>query len=72
MNFFVEGIKPEWEDEQNKGGKIFTLEYTISNEGDIGRFMETVKKSWTEMILSLLGEILPQSEYVNFINNYLD
>ena len=30
MNLFVKGIKPEWEDKKNKGGKVLILEYIIN------------------------------------------
>ena len=32
MNLFVKGIRPEWEDEKNKKGKIFVLEYEIKKK----------------------------------------
>ena len=65
MNLFQSGIRPEWEDEQNKKGKVLTLEYLVST--DLDKFMETVEKTWTSLMLSLIGENLFYSQYINGI-----
>ena len=65
MNLFQSGIRPEWEDEKNKKGKVLTLEYLVST--DLDKFMETVEKTWTSLMLSLIGENLFYSQYINGI-----
>ena len=40
MNLFVKGIKPEWEDNKNKGGKVLILEYIINE--DLDQFLKLV------------------------------
>ena len=65
MNLFQSGIRPEWEDEKNKRGKVLTLEYLVST--DLDKFMETVEKTWTSLMLSLIGENLFYSQYINGI-----
>ena len=67
MNLFVKDVRPEWEDERNKNGKIFTLEYVIENKVEIDVFMQMVQKEWVKLMLSLIGENLFQSEYINGI-----
>ena len=65
MNLFQSGIRPEWEDEKNKKGKVLTLEYLVSS--DLDKFMDTVQKTWTTLMLSLIGENLFYSQYINGI-----
>ena len=67
MNLFAKNVRPEWEDEENKNGKIFTLEYVIENKEDIEVFMQNVQKAWMKLMLSLIGENLFQCEYINGI-----
>ena len=63
MNLFEKGIKPEWEDKHNKGGKVLILEYLIDK--DLDQFLNVVKQSWLELICYLIGETIPHSEYIN-------
>ncbi len=63
MNLFIKGIKPEWEDKKNKGGKVLILEYIISQELD--QFLVLVSESWTKLMCYLIGETLPHSENIN-------
>ena len=63
MNLFVKGIKPEWEDKKNKGGKVLILEYVINE--DLAQFLKIVSESWTKLLCYLIGETLPHSEYIN-------
>ena len=63
MNLFEKGIKPEWEDEKNKNGKIFTLEYIINS--DLEKFLTVVKENWTKLLCLIIGESLPCSKYIN-------
>ena len=63
MNLFVKGIKPEWEDKKNKGGKVLILEYIINE--DLAQFLKIVSESWTKLLCYLIGETLPHSEYIN-------
>ena len=65
MNLFEKGIRPEWEDEKNKKGKIFSLEYDIKQ--DLQGFLNEVNKSWVKLISLLIGEQLPASQYINGI-----
>lgn len=67
MNLFVKNIKPEWEDKNNKGGYIFTLEYVIDKKNEIDDFMKMVQKAWNKLLLSLIGETLLEGEYINGI-----
>ena len=43
MNIFKEGIKPMWEDEQNKGGKYFQLDYWTARRSNQSILKETVR-----------------------------
>ena len=63
MNLFIKGIKPEWEDKKNKGGKVLILEYVINQE--LTQFLNLVSESWTKLLCYLIGETLPHSEYIN-------
>ena len=65
MNLFVKGIKPEWEDKKNKGGKVLILEYVISHE--LAEFLKLVSESWTKLLCYLIGDTLPHSEHINGI-----
>jgi hypothetical protein len=65
LNFFEKGIKPEWEDPKNKGGTIFLMEYTLFHAEDYEDFFKSAQKSWTTMILSVLGEVALLSKYVS-------
>lgn len=64
MSFFQEGIRPEWEDEQNKGGKILSMDYSVDIDG-FKAFIEVATKAWDKMMLGLLGENLFGAEYVH-------
>ena len=63
MNLFEKGIKPEWEDNKNKGGNVLILEYIINEE--LEQFLNIVNKSWIKLMCYLIGETLPHSEFVN-------
>ena len=63
MNLFAKGIKPEWEDEKNKNGKVFILEYEIKSNLDI--FLSVVNDSWIKLLCYLIGEQLPYSDKIN-------
>ena len=63
MSLFTEGINPEWEDEHNKKGKIFTLDYIIDK--DIEDFLIRVKEVWTHLLLSIIGERYEIAPYVS-------
>ena len=63
MNLFEKGIRPEWEDEKNKNGKIFTLEYIINS--DLEKFLTVVKENWTKLLCLIIGESLPCSNFIN-------
>lgn len=63
MNLFVKNIKPEWEEEKNKGGKIFVLEYFVAS--DLEKFLELIKEAWTKLLCLLIGETIPNSLKIN-------
>ena len=65
MNIFEKGIKPEWEDEKNKKGKILTLEYII-DEG-LDKFYSKADELWIKLICLLIGETIPYSDNINGI-----
>ena len=65
MNLFVKGIKPQWEDVNNKGGKIFILEYEVKNDLEI--FLSLVNDTWIKLICNLIGEQMPYTNKINGI-----
>ena len=65
MNLFVKGIKPEWEDTNNAGGKVLILEYEVKKELD--KFLTLVNDSWIKLLVYLIGEQIPSSNYINGI-----
>lgn len=69
MNIFVKGIKPAWEDQQNKGGKYLQLEYKI--ERDLDKFFSVVSDSWLKLVLNSMGENAPGAENVSNTKIYI-
>ena len=65
MNIFKKGIKPEWEDENNKKGNILTLSYLIDK--DLETFLTKINELWIKLILLLIGETIPFSDNINGI-----
>ena len=65
MNVFAKGIKPEWEDEKNKKGNIFILGYDPKKEFD--KFLYSVTNTWIKLIIYLIGEQLPHTNFINGI-----
>lgn len=62
---FSKGIRPEWEDPQNAYGKIFTMEYLVQvSSENPENFLNELKKGWTKLVLSILGEVFEHSEFV--------
>ncbi|ODV66400.1 eukaryotic translation initiation factor 4E [Hyphopichia burtonii NRRL Y-1933] len=56
-HLFKEGIKPEWEDEQNsKGGR---WQYAFSNKREI---YSTINDLWLRGLLSVIGETIEDDE----------
>ena len=66
MNIFVDGIKPMWEDPQNKGGKFLKLEYQIKRE-NMEEFCKSINLQWKKLALCTMGMSLPGAEYINGI-----
>jgi hypothetical protein len=66
INIFIEGIKPMWEDEQNKGGKYFQLDYKVNIE-KINDFITASNYQWKKLALNLMGMNLPGADYINGI-----
>jgi hypothetical protein len=65
MNLFVKGIKPEWEDENNAGGKVLILEYEVKKELD--KFLSLVNETWIKLLVYLIGEQIPYTNHINGI-----
>ena len=65
MNLFVKGIKPEWEDENNKKGKILILEFEIKK--DLDKFLSLINNFWIKLICFLIGEQIPFTDNINGI-----
>ena len=65
MNVFEKGIRPEWQDINNKNGNIMTLEYIVDSGIDI--FLPKVNDLWTKLLFYLIGETLPFSNNINGI-----
>ena len=65
MNLFVKGIKPEWEDENNKKGKILILEFEIKK--DLDKFLSLINNFWLKLICFLIGEQIPFTNNINGI-----
>ena len=63
MNIFVKGIKPEWEDENNKKGQILTLEYIVDK--NLETFLSQIDGLWIKLIILLIGENIPYSNNIN-------
>ena len=66
MNIFKEDIKPMWEDEKNKGGNYFQLDYKVQKD-KIEIFINAANHNWKKLILSTMGGELPYSDYINGI-----
>ena len=66
MNIFQEGIEPMWEDEQNKGGKYFQLDYKIKND-EMDTFSELANIHWKKLALTTMGGSIPHADYINGI-----
>ena len=66
MNIFLDGIEPMWEDEKNKGGKYYQLDYRVPKE-KIDEFIEKSNYQWKKLALSLMGNDLPGAEFINGI-----
>ena len=63
----MEGVSPEWEDPQNTGGLIYSMQYEIRK--DLGEFLDNIKDFWLKLMLFLIGESLPCANLVR--ENYL-
>ena len=66
INIFVDGIKPMWEDPQNKGGKNLQLDYKIQKE-KIESFFSAANFQWKKLALCMMGMILPGGDKINGI-----
>ena len=66
MNIFLDGVEPMWEDEKNKGGKYYQLDYRVPKER-IDEFIEKSNYQWKKLALSLMGNDLPGAEFINGI-----
>ena len=66
MNIFIDGIKPMWEDDQNKGGKYFQLDYKVP-VNKIDEFIQKANYQWQKLALNLMGNNLPGADFINGI-----
>ena len=66
MNIFQEGIKPMWEDEKNKGGNYYLLDYKV-NKDQIEDFSKPANINWKKLALCIMGGTIPFAEYINGI-----
>ena len=66
MNIFQEGIKPMWEDEKNKGGNNYQLDYQV-NKDKIEDFSKPANINWKKLALCTMGGTIPFAEYINGI-----
>ncbi len=64
MNIFKEDIKPMWEDERNKGGNYFQLDYQVQID-KIDIFINAANHNWKKLVLNTMGGISPYSEFIN-------
>ncbi|ELP94183.1 eukaryotic translation initiation factor 4E-2, putative [Entamoeba invadens IP1] len=58
VSLFKKGIKPIWEDDMNVGGGRVQIIL-------IGANWESTQKYWRDVLLTLIGETMPDPEYVN-------
>ena len=65
MNIFEKGIKPEWEHDKNKKGKILSLEYIVGEK--LNDFFCKADELWIKLIILLIGETLPHGNNINGI-----
>ena len=65
INLFEKGIRPEWEDEKNKGGNTLTLEYGTKEYEE--KFFSFITEKWLKLMLYLIGETIPYNKYINGI-----
>ncbi len=66
MNIFVEGIRPEWEDPKNNGGKYLQFEYQIKLD-DINKFSNRASNAWKKLALNTMSENFDGSNFINGI-----
>ena len=65
MNIYEKGIKPEWEHDKNKKGKILSLEYIVGEK--LNDFFSKADELWIKLIILLIGETLPHGNNINGI-----
>ena len=55
-----------WEDEQNKGGKYYQMDYQIKKE-DMDTFSNLANLHWKKLALCTMGGTIPNADYINGI-----
>lgn len=60
---FKEGIRPLWEDENNKNGFQVTCSYP--NKDNKEQFAQLAESKWETLVLLLLGQMLGNYEFIN-------
>ena len=63
MNIFLDGVEPMWEDEKNKGGKYYQLDYRVPKE-KIDEFIEKSNVVVVGWVNTLIATILGNEEVV--------
>ena len=66
MNIFQEGIKPMWEDEKNKGGTYYQMDYQVQKER-MEDFSKPANIHWKKLALCTMGGTLPYADFINGI-----
>lgn len=66
INLFEKGIRPEWEDEKNKGAKIFVLDYVVE-DSNLNNFFGIISEAWTKLQCITIGETIPSNNFINGI-----
>lgn len=69
LNFFAGDIRPEWEDNRNRGGWTYTLQFEEKNYSEIPKLLDVMQKYWTLLILWVIGESIVGSKFVNRSSN---
>jgi translation initiation factor 4E len=57
---FKKGVKPLWEDRQNEGGRLISIEHSIGNARKA-----KIADRWIDVVLAVLGESMARSDLVN-------
>lgn len=62
---FVDGIRPEWEDKNNKKGHVLSIEFECRNPQNIPGLLDYLQESWVILFLLIICEKTSGSEFVS-------